>query len=183
MSRLTSCDQPGKRRLSTTKARPTALAGTYPNVDLVSPADGPQGNHFVGTSIEKDKVALGLRKHNIMALHTNSVYAQQCFVNLINHLKGDCKAYVVGLIPFISQSFSPRFLATPPSATSYPVPTLLEDRISASRHTLCGITVSEAPEATISVIFSQPPLLIALSCGFRSRSTFTQTTPGWRWSQ
>lgn len=38
MSRLTSCNRPGKRRLSTTKARSTALARTYPHIDVISPA-------------------------------------------------------------------------------------------------------------------------------------------------
>ena len=82
---------------------------------------------------------------------------------------------------FISHRFSPMFLVTPPSATSYSAPTLLECRISAARQTFGGITVSDAPESTMRVIRSHPLSLMPLRCGLRSRNTLADPTcPGAR---
>ena len=97
-SRLSSGYRPGRRRLSTTKARTTAISRTDPHVDLVCASNRAEWDDIIGAPAQEYEVALGLREYDVVALDANSMYAQKCFVDLVKHSENNLETSRIVLV-------------------------------------------------------------------------------------
>ena len=92
---------------------------TNPNIDLVGASNGPKRDHVISATVEEHVLALGLQKDDVVALHAHAVNAEQHLVDFVDHLAAISKPTKSDSLTLNSHNFSPKFLATPPSATSY----------------------------------------------------------------